>query len=134
MSLLENNAFNSLRYTKLLGVLLLIWIVITAVYQNYNIKFVYKNGIYSKCKVIDVRGYKGGTAAYIEYYFQGKTYATQLANGTLDLKIDSQYLIKFLPSNPKEYVVIADTVLPDCLKFINPPFNGWNTIPQCLQK
>jgi hypothetical protein len=83
-----------------------------------------KYGIYQIASVFRKDHSKSGTGYYFTFKYKGGSYE----GNYLSSNIDSFFLIKFLPENPKEWIIISKR-LPPCITLEDGTPNGWENLP-----
>ena len=94
-------------------------------------KFIDKNGIYLKCIIYNIEGYKGGRMATIEYTYRKIKYRKRSHTSLGKRTIGKQYFVKILPEYPNSFILIEESAVPECLIDSIPPQGGWVKIPVC---
>ena len=126
-SLKEENYFSK---AKPLIIFMLI-AIIGITWQFFARKKIAEEGIYTKCILVNVEGYKGGVLLTIKYTFNGKDYEGMVHGALGKLSIGKQFFVKLLPYKPAAPLLLEDNPVPDCLTNAEPPQGGWKDMPGC---
>lgn len=115
-------------------IVLIIFLSLCLIYAIWEYQLqqdVLKEGVFSKCVIMDAYGKKGGANMVIKYSLNGKTYQPTQSCDVYSIKIGSQYFIKVKPENPELAIVLENDPVPDCLLNVSPPDEGWKELPTC---
>src|SRR5690349_11108302 len=110
------------------GMIFLLVVLILAAVVLYLIsirkKRIEEHGIYQIAAVFKVAPAKNGTGYHFRYEYKGIFYEdVWLSSG-----MDSFFIIKFLPENPKKWIVV-DKKLPPCITLKDAVSEGWRVLP-----
>lgn len=106
-------------------------VAVIVFFQYFNRMEINNAGVYTKYKIINSEGYKGGILITIEYYFKTKKHIGRFAGDLGKSAIGNQYFIKVLSNREDAFVFLRDHLVPDCLLDIAAPPDGWKELPMC---
>lgn len=127
---MENNKPGNTKSALIILFIFLLCVVVYGIWESNIRSSVSKNGVYTKCLVREVLGYKGGVRIEIEYMFKGIHYTSNLNFDGKSIKEGDQYFIMLSPQNPK-IIVLNEKIVQDCLLEKEVPENGWHELPTC---
>lgn len=128
MKMIDQNA-NTKQGLMFLAFFFLV-VIVYGIWEFYIRKDVKQNGIYSKCYIKDVLGYKGGVRIDVDYSFRGKQYKSLINYSGNGVAKGEQYFIMLLPNEPSA-ITFENNPVPSCLLNTDAPFDGWQHIPTC---
>jgi len=106
-------------------------VVVIGIFQHFNHSIIIKDGVYTKCKIINSEGYKGGVLITIEYSFKTRKHKGRFAADLGKSAIGKQYFIKVLSKREDAFIFLRDHLVPDCLQHVEAPPDGWEELPIC---
>jgi hypothetical protein len=119
------------RELKVFGFFLVL--IILGIFWQANTKEnVSKNGVYTKCTVKEILGYKGGVRIKINYIVNGQTYSSLINYDGDGIKLNEQYFLKVLKDYPQA-LKFENKPVPKCLLATPAPPKGWQDIPICTE-
>jgi hypothetical protein len=112
------------------GLFILFAVIVLGGYQIFVRNEINKDGVYSKCTIINSEGYKDGVMTMVAYGYKDNNYRARVRSNWKK-EVGDEYFIKILPNDPEAIIFLEDNPVPACLLKVEAPSAGWRKLPNC---